>query len=170
MSQDEQARRWIDDLHLQPHPEGGFFREVYRSRDIIPKSALPPGFRGDRSLATSIFYLLGQDDFSAFHRILSDETWHFYAGGPLELYTLSSSSLSVITLGTQPEKEQQLQYTIPARTWFAARPCPGTSYTLAGCCVSPGFDFDDFEMGDRDALCDAFPHAAEVIRTLTRVA
>lgn len=162
------AQYWIDQLALQPHPEGGYFVEVYRSREGIPQSALPERFGGDRSFCTAIFYLLESGDFSAFHRIASDETWHFYAGDPLDIVMLSSDGARTVRLGRELHKGEVLQMTVPAEVWFAARPVFGSAYTLAGCTVSPGFDFADFEMGDRQVLCAQFPACSGVIIELSR--
>lgn len=168
MSDAKTPQYWIQNLALQPHPEGGFFREAYRSRGLIPQSALEPHFSGARAFATSIYYLLESGDFSAFHRIRSDETWHFYTGGPLELIMLMDGTYRIVHLGSDLERGENLQFTVPQGVWFAARPCRETRYSLLGCSVSPGFDFADFEMGERTALTNEFPHACDVILTLTR--
>jgi predicted cupin superfamily sugar epimerase len=141
------ASYWVSHLRLAPHPEGGFFREVYRSSECVASTHLPDRFQGARAFATSIYYLLEEGDFSAFHRIKSDETWHFYAGGPLELHMVAGSNYTVVTLGNRPDRGEILQYTVPYGVWFASRPLKGVSYSLLGCTVSPGFDFADFEMG-----------------------
>jgi hypothetical protein len=143
---------WISKLGLTPHPEGGFFREVYRSSEQVAAAHLPQRFLGDRSFCTSIYYLLQAGDFSAFHRIQSDETWHFYAGGALELHMLQGSSYSVVMLGSRPDRGELLQYTVPYGVWFASRPRVGSDYSLLGCTVSPGFDFKDFEMGTEEQV------------------
>ena len=94
----------IKKYSLQPHPEGGWYKETYRSDEIITAAALPERFRGNRSYSTAIYFLLEQGNFSAFHRIKSDECWHFYAGDPLEVYTLDKTgSLEVITLENNME-------------------------------------------------------------------
>jgi predicted cupin superfamily sugar epimerase len=162
------AAYWVRTLQLAPHPEGGYFREVYRSEGSIPASALPARFSGDRKYCTSIFYLLEAGDFSAFHRICSDEIWHFYAGGPLELHVLSPKGHSEIVLGRDPSVGHHLQYVVPAQAWFAARPARGTPYALLGCTVSPGFDFADFEMAKRTELVAEFPQESAIITALTR--
>lgn len=168
MTDERPAQDWIEQLQLAPHPEGGFFREVYRSAESIPHAALPNRFCGGRAFATSIYYLLQSGDFSAFHRIHSDETWHFYAGGPLEIVTLLGTGAVSTILGTNVQRGEQLQYTVPSGVWFGARPCTGTRYSLLGCTVSPGFDFADFEMGDPELLRREFPTALEAIKALTR--
>ncbi len=141
------ASYWVEHLRLSPHPEGGYYREVYRAAEHIQTSGLPGRFQGPRNFATSIYYLLEAGDFSAFHRIKSDETWHFYAGAPLELHMVQGSKHSVVILGNRPERGEELQYTVPHGVWFASRPCTDAAYSLLGCTVSPGFDFADFEMG-----------------------
>lgn len=146
------ASYWVSHLRLTSHPEGGFFREVYRSSERVASASLPERFPGARDFATSIYYLLEAGDFSAFHRIKSDETWHFYAGGPLELHMVQRASHSVVILGNRPDRGELLQYTVPHGVWFASRPLAGTSYSLLGCTVSPGFDFEDFEMGAPDQV------------------
>lgn len=159
---------WIGQLDLKPHPEGGYFNEVYRSHEGIPQPALPARFTGDRSFCTAIYYLLEAGDFSAFHRIKSDETWHFYAGGPLDVVMLSTDGARTVRLGRTLHKGELLQMTVPAGVWFAAKLAEGSRYALAGCTVSPGFDFEDFEMGQRQELCAQFPMCQDEIARLTR--
>jgi predicted cupin superfamily sugar epimerase len=170
MHSSNSATYWIENLKLLPHPEGGYYREVYRATEVIPHSALPQRFAGARAFATSIYYLLEQGDFSAFHRIHSDETWHFYAGGALEIFMLGEGAPSSITLGADVAQGQHLQFTVPAGAWFASRPKPESAYSLVGCTVSPGFDFNDFTMADRRELSREFPQALQIIESLTRPA
>lgn len=163
------ARIWIDRLALQPHPEGGWFREVYRAGDMLPAAALPPRFRGDRACATAIYFLIESGEFSAFHRIRSDELWHFYAGGGLRVHTLDpSGSHDVLRLGRDPEAGELPMAVVRAGLWFAAECAETDSWALVGCTVAPGFDFEDFELADRAALCARYPEQAELIRRLTR--
>lgn len=160
------ADYWKKKLGLQAHPEGGFYKEVYRSEEEIPARALPPRFKGNRSFSTAIYYLLGEGDFSAFHRILSDETWHFYAGEPLQLLMINpDGELKEITLGID-EDQQTPQFTVKAGDWFAAKSTG--AYTLCGCTMAPGFDFSDFEMGEALKLKDEFPQHGEIISAFSR--
>lgn len=168
MSIEKDASYWVNHLALKPHPEGGFYREVYRSSEGVAQTALPERFSGSRSFCTSIFYLLERGDFSSFHRIKSDETWHFYAGGALEVVMLGDGGTTTITLGQEVSLGQHLQFTVPAAVWFASRPATDTTFSLVGCTVSPGFDFADFEMGKRRELINEFPSADETIKKLTR--
>ncbi len=144
------ASYWIENLQLLKHPEGGYYKEVYRSEELIKKGNLPERFGDDRCFSTSIYFLLQNNDFSAFHRIKSDETWHFYQGTSLTLYWISLDGvLESYLLGDNPENNESLQITIPKNTWFAAQINDKTSYTLCGCTVAPGFDFADFELGKK---------------------
>ncbi|MDE3213609.1 MAG: cupin domain-containing protein [Bacteroidota bacterium] len=163
------AIQLITDLKLQSHPEGGFFRETYRSSGVIPQNVLPEGFKGDRHYCTSIYLLLQQGDYSAFHRIKSDEGWHFYQGGPLLIHLISpEGSYLVVTMGNQPSLGQVFQFVVPARYWFASEPARGSEYSLVGCTVSPGFDFQDFEMAARESLTSLFPQHQSLIERLSR--
>jgi predicted cupin superfamily sugar epimerase len=163
------ASYWIDKLQLTRHVEGGAYREVYRSELTLPRSTLPLMFQGNRPASTSIYFLLAKGEFSAFHRIASDELWHFYYGDPLLVYEIGHSGrLTEHVLGPDPEKGQAFQTTVQAGSWFASAPAPGSEYALVGCTVAPGFDFADFELADRDALASQFPGHGELIRRLTR--
>jgi predicted cupin superfamily sugar epimerase len=156
---------YIDRLYLDPHPEGGYFREVYRSQNMIRKDALPYGFEGERVCSTSIYYLLEKDDFSAFHRIKSDEIWHHYDGGSVKLYVLvPDGNLIEYKLGKRIENGEKPQVTVPANCWFAAVPDEDCSFVLAGCTVSPGFDFADFEMALPDHLGNEYPKHKDFIQ------
>jgi predicted cupin superfamily sugar epimerase len=163
------ASYWIEKYNLMPHPEGGYFTETYRADEMICQDALPVRFGGDRAFSTGIYFLLETPFFSAFHRIKSDEMWHFYAGEPLNIFVIHphSGELVVIKLGPDPETGAVFQAVVPAGTWFASRPAPGSSYALVGCTVAPGFDFLDFEMGERDVLIKEFPSHAALITELT---
>ncbi len=154
----------IEKYALLPHPEGGYYKEMYRSAGIIPQAALPPNFNGDRSFATAIYFLLEQGNFSAFHRIQSDECWHFYAGQPLHVHVLhENGSYQLITLGGN---EGQYQAVVPAGSWFASETTG--NFSFVGCTVAPGFDFTDFELAKAAALGDAYPGYIALIERLCR--
>ena len=162
------ARDWIHHLGLHPHPEGGYFRETYRASESIARPHLPERFAGPRCFSTAIYFLLEAGQFSAFHRIRSDEAWHLYAGGPLDIFTITSAGeLIRHRLGLDLTQGEQPQLVIPAGYWFASRPAPGIPYALVGCTVAPGFDFADFEMGSRPELVRQFPVHATLIHELT---
>lgn len=163
------AAYWIDKLKLTKHPEGGYFREIYRSSGQIPGDSLPEQFGGPRSFSTSIYYLLEGDDFSSFHRLKADEIWNFYAGGSLTIYIINSQGvLSQIFLGSNYDNGEVFQAVVPAGSWFAAQPNHIHSFTLVGCIVAPGFDFADFELGSRGKLIKKFPQHKTIIEKYTR--
>ena len=152
---------------LSPHPEGGFHKETYRAAGTIPAEALPKGFHGPRNFSTGIFYLLPAGTKSKLHRLASDETFHFYLGGPLILVKISpAGELSLVRMGQDVAGGCQLQHIIAAGTWFGAYPEDGSPYCLIGCTVAPGYDFADVELGDRAGLLRQFPKAAAVIERL----
>ena len=165
------ASYWIDKYALSPHPEGGYYAETYRASESVPQQSLPSRFGGDRSFSTGIYFLLETHNFSAFHRIKSDEMWHFYAGEALEIFVIheEQGEMRVIKLGDDPEKGETFQAVVPAGAWFASRPAQGSTYALVGCTVAPGFDFADFEMAEREALQMQFPEFKQIIQELTRV-
>jgi len=163
------AKHWIEKLRLQPHPEGGYYRETYRSELVVAKTALPPAFSGDRAVATAIHFLLEGDDFSAFHRLRSDEMWHFYAGVTLIVSVIDEGGeYSEILLGSDAEAGEVFQAVVKAGCWFGARVKDSKSFALVGCTVSPGFDFDDFDLGKRAELVRIYPQYREMIEKLTR--
>lgn len=162
------ARGLIDRLGLLPHPEGGFYRETYRAELRLSDAALAPHFAGARNASTAIYFLLAQGDRSRFHRIRSDEVWHFYLGDPLHVIELTDAGETfVTTLGTDIAAGQKPQHVVAAGRWFGACPATGSRFSLVGCTVAPGFDFVDFEMASRDALLSAYPRAKEWVERLT---
>ena len=159
------ARSWIDRLQLRPHPEGGWYRETYRSDRTVPTAY------GDRSAGTAILYLLERGQFSALHRIRSDEIWHFHTGAGLQIAAIDEGGeVAVHRLGLRADRGELPQLVVPAGVWFGARLDPGATehFTLAGCTVAPGFDFADFEMGRAEELRRRFPRAEEWVQALTR--
>ncbi|MEO8771271.1 MAG: cupin domain-containing protein [Ferruginibacter sp.] len=163
------AQQLIQQYSLQQHPGGGWYKENYKSKELIAAGALPARFGGDRFFSTAIYFLLEQNNFSAFHRIKSDECWHFYAGGPLSVYELEDNgTMKVIQLGSDISKGQLFQYVVPANRWFASRPMQGSEFSFVGCTVSPGFDFTDFEIADRSVLLELYPQHKTIIAELSR--
>lgn len=163
------AQQWVEKMQLKPHPEGGFYSEVYRSALVLSHQSLPQAYSGSRHASTAIYYLLQEGDFSAFHRIVSDEIWHHYDGGVLELYSIDKQGvLHVQYLGKSLSANVFPFLVIPGDTWFAAQPQQNSVFVLAGCTVAPGFDFVDFEMGSREQLLTQFPQHTEKINLLTR--
>ena len=163
------ANYFISHLQLQPHPEGGFFKETYRAAELIAANALPSRFEGARNFSTSIFYLLRQGEYSLFHRIKSDECWHFYAGETLLIHVIESTGkYYCIKLGNKIDSGETFQFVVPAMSWFAAEPADLVPFSLVGCTVAPGFDFADFEMADKTNLLATFPAHTKVISRLSR--
>jgi uncharacterized protein len=162
------ANYWIEKLKLTKHPEGGAFCEPYRSSLKIEKQNLPGSFQGDRNISTSIYFLLQRDEFSAFHRIASDELWHFYFGDPLTIFEIDTESGKLILhkLGSDFDNGETFQTTIKAGNWFASKTTK--DYSLAGCTVAPGFDFADFELAERNKLINNYPQHGDLITLLTR--
>jgi len=155
---------WIQALRLIPHPEGGFYREFHRSEHIMEKNSLPEGFTGKRELASFIYYMLTSDNFSAFHRLRSDEIWHFHDGSAFLLHLIDHHGIySVVRLGINPNIGQVPCFVIPAGFYFAAEVSEENSFALASCTVIPGFSFDDFEMPTRNELISIFPHLVNEI-------
>lgn len=158
-----ESQALIGRLGLQPHPEGGYYRETYRATEIVHR----PEQTVQRSASTAIYYLLSGDAWSAWHRIRSDEIWHFYAGGPFLVHVLDGhGGLTTHRLGNAIEDPACVfQAVVPAGHWFAAERVRPDRYTLAGCTVAPGFEFSDFELADVDKLALAYPsHQALVAR------
>lgn len=160
---------YINELGLKKHPEGGWYKEVYRSVETIRKECLPERFTGNRYFSTSIYFLLTSDTFSAFHRIKSDEIWHFYDGDAIKIHMIDrSGNYSTLSLGKDIESGEVMQFTVPHSTWFAAEVGKPGSFALVGCTVAPGFDFDDFEIGEKDILLMEFPSSEYIINKYTR--
>jgi predicted cupin superfamily sugar epimerase len=156
---DSDVAALIERLGLAPHPEGGFFAETYRS----PRNA------GDRAVSTAIYFLITAANPSRLHRVTrGDEIWHFYLGDPLEMLQLDPEGESrTIAIGTNIEKGERPQVLVPAGVWQGVAVKSGGRYALVGATVTPGFDFADFELGDRDRLVAAYPQCADSIRALT---
>ena len=151
---------WINELGLSKHPEGGYFREIYRS----------PRNRNNRSFVTSIYYLIDGNDFSAFHKIDADEIWHFYYGSSLTLFIIDerNSRLTRKVLGNNYKKKESLEIVIESNNWLAAQVNNKLTYSLVGCTVIPGFEFEYYELGERDKLFSLFPEHKKIIEKFTR--
>ncbi len=156
-------------LNLKPlREEGGFHRETYRSKENIPKEALPVRYGVSKNFGTAIYYLLTPDTCSALHRIPTDEIFHFYLGDPVIMLQLHGDGTSdVTTIGPKIDSGQQLQVIVPKGTWQGSFLKQGGSFALMGVTVSPGFDFSDYEAGDRECLINAYPDEKQLIIRLT---
>lgn len=169
MVSQQDAKYWIEKLGLEAHPEGGYFRQTYRAEMMIARDALPAGFTGARAASTGIYFLLDGDNFSALHRLRSDEMWHFYAGGALVVSVIDPHGrYSEILLGGDADAGEVFQAVVKAGCWFGSRVRDAGAFALVGCTVAPGFDFADFEMGKRVELVREYPQHREMIERLTR--
>lgn len=160
----------IEHFNLEKHPEGGHFCESYRSLHFMENESLPENIIGRRNYATAIYFLLASGESSKFHRIKSDETWHFYLGGPLVIVEIDEKGNLIETiLGQDFLAGQKIQYTVKANRWFASYPMVGTEFSFVGCSVAPGFDFRDFEMAQKSQLIEEFGEsvAHELLERLT---
>lgn len=162
------AKLYIKQLQLSPHPEGGYFREVYRSDETITHSNLPSRYSSSRGFSTSIYFLLEGSEVSKFHRLKSDEQWHFYDGSTLILYTIDKDGILNKTLiGNKIENGETFQVNIRHGTWFGAGLIDNTSFALIGCTVAPAFHFNDFELAKRKDFLKDFPMHKDLIIKLT---
>lgn len=162
----EKAKYYIQKLQLNKHPEGGYYREIYRSGEIIFIDA--PNQNRKRNVSTSIYFLLEGSQKSKFHKLKSDELWHFYDGTAVKIYILDGNGkLTETMIGRDIENGELFQTTIGKNNWFAAEVMDKKSFTLIGCTVSPGFDFSDFELGKRADLLKKFPDHKELILKFT---
>ncbi|OWM77332.1 uncharacterized protein LOC116188493 [Punica granatum] len=178
----------VEKLNLTPHPEGGFYSETFRDNSIIlSTSQLPPEYKVDRPVSTSIYFLVPSGSVSLIHRIPMAETWHFYVGEPLTVFELNDKdgTVKLTCIGPDIEKGQQPQYTVPSYVWFGSFPTKDYSissdgaviksaprdaekhYSLVGCTCAPAFQYEDFDLGKRSELVSKFPNMAGLISLLT---
>lgn len=155
---------------MLPHPEGGYYKETYRSSELITRTTLPLRFVGDRSFSTAIYFLLEKGNFSGFHKIKSDECWHFYAGQTLLIHVLHcNGAVQLIQLGSDIHNDEVFQAMVPAGCWFASEPAANSEFSFVGCTVAPGFDFADFELAKVEELVNDFPQHETFIKRLCRL-
>jgi uncharacterized protein len=155
-------------LDLQPHPEGGYYRETYRADLTLPTDTLPTDYAGPRNVCTGIYYLLTPGTFSAMHRVRSDELFHFYLGDPVDLLELSPDGAGhITTLGTDLLAGHTSQHLVRAGAWQGTCLQSGSEFALMGCTVAPGFAFEDFELGDRTMLQSRWPTWSDAIALRT---
>ncbi len=163
------AAELIQVLGLTPHPEGGHYRETYRCTQQVVR---PDG--ASRHASSAIYFLLRAGEHSCWHRIASDEIWHFHAGKPISIHVLHEGKLTTLPLGHPADVPgAEFQHVVPAGAWFAAEPLPAhdhpADYSLVGCTVAPGFEFSEFELATAQALAEAgAPDTDTVKRLLTR--
>lgn len=157
------ASKIIEHLEMIPHPEGGYYKETYRSAGTLQNQ------NGEiRNIGTAIYYLLENEDKSHFHRLGSDELWFFHMGSPVEICCIEEDEIVIKLLSNDLGNGAKPQWLIPAHTWFAARVQNSRGFALVSCTVSPGFDFQDFEMAERNGLLKQFPGLSKEIEFFTR--
>ena len=155
-------------LDLKKHPEGGYYKETYRSNGFIESNCLDNNYDGKRNYSTCIYFLLTSDEFSAFHKINQDEIWHFHEGSSILLHTLSENGKhEEYYIGNNITNGEQPQLIVPGNHWFAASTIEDNSYALVSCTVSPGFDFKDFILPTRKELVEKFPQYKSIIKNFT---
>lgn len=159
----------VNKYSLVPHPEGGYYKQTFKSKDNI----VPPARFGENeelSAGTAIFFLLSGEDFSAWHKLNMAETWHYYGGGDLKLYIIEPNrKLTTVTLGNPLSDNTIPQYTIEPNKYFSAELSDKEDYCFVGCTVSPGFEFRHFELANRNAFSKQYPEHSDLIKRLTRV-
>ena len=163
MSKEKNAAYWIEALDMIAHPEGGYFRETFRADEKVEPAHLPQRYTEARTMGTSIYFLLTTESVSNFHRLNSDEIWHFHTGGAARIHMIMPGGEYVhYDIGADLATGQSFQVIIPRHSWFAAEVITG-DYILVGCTVSPGFEFADFELADRKVLSEAYPELSGLI-------
>jgi len=164
------AQKIIEMFDLRPLPEeGGYYNETYRSNEIIPKDVLPTRYSGSRSYGTAIYYLLTPETKSLMHRVNSDEMFHFYLGDPVEMLQLFADSTGkILTLGTDILHGEHVQILVFRQIWQGMSLKKGGKFALMGTTITPGFEFDDFEIGKRKDLLEKYPDFIDQILILTK--
>jgi len=163
------AQKYIKKLKLLPHPEGGYFKEIYRAEGIISQPNLPMRFSGGRAYSTAIYYLLESGDFSSLHRLASDEQWFHVDGSVLTIHSIDpSGNYTKYHIGKDFEAGEFPHAVVPHGNWFGGTVDDANSFSLVGCVVSPGFDFSDFELAKKSQLMIQFPQHKDLIERLTR--
>lgn len=159
----QNAAYYIQSLNLLPHPEGGYYREVFRSMEVVNRV----GSADVKQACTSIYYLLEDADFSGFHRIASDEIWYFHKGQPLIIYVIQNDG-SLISHELSDENTGSFSVIVQAGLWFAAELKTGEGFALVSCAVTPGFDFSEFEMAKREELVLQYPQREALLTRMCR--
>ena len=164
----KKVKEYIKKLQLKSHPEGGYYKELYRAGELILPDHLPTRFKSARSFSTSIYYLLDGSQISTFHRLKSDELWHFYDGSTLIIYIIDvGGELKKLKLGRNVDEGEIFQVQINNDNWFGAELLDKSSYALVGCTVAPGFEFEDFELANKVELIKRYPEHKDIILKLT---
>ncbi len=163
----DKIRRLLDKFNMKVHPEGGYFGDGFRSTEFLRSDQLPKRYSGPRNVYSSIYFMVTKDRPSRFHRLKTDEIWHFYSGDTLTLHLIHDhGKYECIELGNREEHER-FQFLAPKNTWLAAG-CNGKEgYSLMGCSLAPGFEYDDFELADKEQLLKEYPQIEAIISEFT---
>ncbi len=155
------AKYWVNKLKLLQHPEGGYYKEIYRSANTF----IPAEIGEYRNYITSIYFLIEEGNVSHFHSIKQDELWFYHAGAPLSVYCINNDgSLNLLKIGPNPEKGEVLQAMVPANRIFGSK--SSGEFSLVSCVVAPGFDFADFKLYQKSELLKLYPQHKEIIDEL----
>jgi predicted cupin superfamily sugar epimerase len=161
------AAYWIEQLEMIQHPEGGYFKETFRANESTDADHLPERYSTSRCISTSIYFLLTTESVSNFHRLTSDEIWHYHTGGVARIHIISPAGTYYFKdIGPDLAAGQQFQVLIPRHSWFAAEVI-SEEYILVGCTVAPGFEFEDFELARRSELATKYPDLSSLIERFT---
>lgn len=167
MSKSKNVEYWVEKLELAPHPEGGFYKQTFASQEAVTDRELSVAFHNTRKLYTSIYFLLTDKNVSHFHRLKSDELWYFHAGESLTVHVITEDGeYHQLKLGLNIENGERPQVVVPKNSIFGSSVDRPDSYALVGCMVSPGFDFEDFEMFTQQELLNRYPKHEEIIQKL----
>jgi len=165
--QNHDAQYYVTKLGLIPHPEGGYYKQTFASEERTSDQELSVNFEGKRKLYTSIIFLMGSQDISHFHRLKSDELWYYHAGSPLTVHIIDENGdYREIKLGLNFEKGEVLQALVPKNSIFGSSVMEEDTFSLVGCMVSPGFEFQDFELFTQKELLSTYPQHEDVIMKL----
>jgi predicted cupin superfamily sugar epimerase len=157
------AAVWIEKLSLQPHPKGGYYNEIYRSKLEVSRLSSISAIR--YNACTSIYFLLEGNDYSGFHRLASDEIWYFHKGAPMHVHVIDKKGdYTIHELSDAPTGN--LCLTVEAELWFAADIPSGKDFALVSCAVAPGFEFSEFEIADRHDLVKLYPQHSVILNKL----
>lgn len=163
----QQPEYWISKLDLTSHPEGGYYKATYQSKEQVTDNELSVQFDGNRLLYSSIYFLLKSNDVSHFHRLKSDELWYFHAGSALTIHVIHENGIyEEVKLGLNLENGEVPQFLVPKNSIFGSSVMEQDTFSLVGCMVSPGFTFEDFELFTQNELLEKYSEHEGIIRKL----
>ncbi|WP_422658887.1 cupin domain-containing protein [Paenibacillus sp. EC2-1] len=161
------AEYYVSKLGLLPHPEGGYYKRTFESEERTSDQELSVQFEGTRKLYTSIYFLLGSNDISHLHRLKSDELWYYHAGSPLSVHVIDEEGVyTEYKLGIDLENGEVPQVLVPKNSIFGSSVKEEDTFSLVGCMVSPGFEFQDFELFTQEQLLAKYPQHKDIIMKL----